>query len=131
MQSATTAAAVGPHLPVRQEWLDRRREEIIEPDLPIVDPHHHLVDRPETGRYLLPQLLADPPAPLGEYLVALAGIAAEADRAADMVEHDLRLGKGARQIDQLAELGVVHPGVEAEAERRETRESFPHAPVHQ
>src|SRR6185437_14637026 len=47
------------HLPVRQEWLDLRREEIIEPDLPIVDPHHHLVDRRETGRYLLPDLLAD------------------------------------------------------------------------
>src|SRR5882757_10167161 len=59
MQSATTAAALSLHLPVRQEWLDRWREEIIEPDLPIVDPHHHLVDRPETGRYLLPQLLAD------------------------------------------------------------------------
>jgi L-fuconolactonase len=51
--------ATSVHLPVRQEWLDRRHEEIIEPDLPIVDPHHHLVDRPETGRYLLPELLAD------------------------------------------------------------------------
>ncbi len=59
MQSAETAAALSLHLPVRQEWLDRRREEIIEPELPIVDPHHHLVDRPESGRYLLPQLLAD------------------------------------------------------------------------
>ena len=59
MQSATPAAALSSHLPVRQEWLDRRREEIIEPDLPIVDPHHHLVDRPETGRYLLSDLLAD------------------------------------------------------------------------
>src|ERR1700726_4738102 len=59
MQSATTAAAPSLHLPVRQEWLDRRREEIIEPDLPIIDPHHHLVERPETGRYLLPELLAD------------------------------------------------------------------------
>jgi len=59
MQSATTAAGLSLHLPVRQEWLDRRREEIIEPDLAIVDPHHHLVDRPETGRYLLPALLAD------------------------------------------------------------------------
>src|SRR5260370_4781288 len=58
MQTASPAAA-SPHLPVRQDWLDRRREEIIEPDLPIVDPHHHLVDRPETGRYLLPELLAD------------------------------------------------------------------------
>jgi predicted TIM-barrel fold metal-dependent hydrolase len=59
MQSQTPAAAIGPHMPVRQDWLDLRREEIIEPDLPIVDPHHHLVDRPETGRYLLPDLLAD------------------------------------------------------------------------
>jgi len=59
MPSASTATAITSHLPVRQDWLDRRREEIIEPDLPIVDPHHHLVDRPETGRYLLPQLLAD------------------------------------------------------------------------
>src|SRR5271157_4414143 len=59
MQSASPGAATSPHLPVRQDWLDRRREEIIEPELPIVDPHHHLVDRPETGRYLLPDLLAD------------------------------------------------------------------------
>src|ERR1700720_3358931 len=59
MPSASIATAVSSHLPVRQDWLDRRREEIIEADLPIVDPHHHLVDRPETGRYLLPQLLAD------------------------------------------------------------------------
>ena len=58
MQSATTGP-VGSHLPVRQEWLDQRHEKIVEPDLPIVDPHHHLVDRPETGQYLLPQLLAD------------------------------------------------------------------------
>jgi L-fuconolactonase len=59
MQTATSGAAISPHLPVRPDWLDRRREEIIEPDLPIVDPHHHLVDRPETGRYLLYDLLAD------------------------------------------------------------------------
>jgi predicted TIM-barrel fold metal-dependent hydrolase len=59
MQSPLPSAAPSPHLPVRPDWLDRRREEIIEPDLPIVDPHHHLVERPETGRYLLPELLAD------------------------------------------------------------------------
>src|SRR5437764_13419203 len=53
------ATAPTPHLPVRPEWLDKRREEILEPDLPIVDPHHHLVDRANTGRYLLPELLAD------------------------------------------------------------------------
>ena len=59
MPTAATGTPISSHLPVRQEWLDRRHEEIIEPDLPIVDPHHHLVDRPETGRYLLPDLLAD------------------------------------------------------------------------
>ena len=34
-----TAQPASPS-PVRQAWLDRRREEIIEPELPIVDPHH-------------------------------------------------------------------------------------------
>src|SRR5215469_14797168 len=59
MQTTAPGAVTSVHLPVRHDWFDRRREEIIEPDLPIVDPHHHLVDRPETGRYLLPDLLAD------------------------------------------------------------------------
>jgi hypothetical protein len=59
MQSMTPGTATSLHLAVRPDWLDRRHEEIIDPDLPIVDPHHHLVERPETGRYLLPDLLAD------------------------------------------------------------------------
>ena len=53
------ATAPTPHPPVRNDWLSLRQEEILEPDLPIVDPHHHLVDRANTGRYLLPELLAD------------------------------------------------------------------------
>jgi hypothetical protein len=28
------------------EWLGKLTEEILEPDLPIVDPHHHLWDHP-------------------------------------------------------------------------------------
>ncbi len=44
--------------PVRPEWLGRWRAEILEPGLPIVDPHHHLWDRPG-WRYLLDELLAD------------------------------------------------------------------------
>jgi L-fuconolactonase len=44
--------------PIRAEWLARRTEDIIEPDLPIIDPHHHLWDRPGY-RYLFPELLAD------------------------------------------------------------------------
>src|SRR5882762_10837487 len=59
MQSADPLTAPSPHLRVRPDWLARREEEILEPDLPIVDPHHHLVDRENTGRYLLPDLLAD------------------------------------------------------------------------
>ena len=39
---------------VRPDWLAKRREAALEPDLPIVDPHHHLIDRPESGTYLLP-----------------------------------------------------------------------------
>jgi predicted TIM-barrel fold metal-dependent hydrolase len=48
----------GNYLPIRQDWLDRRQEPILEPDLPIVDPHHHLWDRPD-WRYLLDDLLRD------------------------------------------------------------------------
>lgn len=52
------AAPAEPHLPVREDWLALGREEILEPGRPIIDPHHHLWDRP-TGRYLFPELLAD------------------------------------------------------------------------
>ena len=79
MQSATTAAGLSLHLPARQEWLDRSREEIIEPDLPIADPHHQLVDRPETGRYLLPELLTDFGA-AGEKAALFAGAATKFKR---------------------------------------------------
>jgi L-fuconolactonase len=48
-----------PFPAVRTAWLDQVREEIIDPDLPIIDPHHHLWhDRP-SGRYMLEELVAD------------------------------------------------------------------------
>ncbi len=40
------------------EWLAQVAEQIIEPDLAICDPHHHLWDHPG-NRYLLDELLAD------------------------------------------------------------------------
>ena len=43
---------------VDEAWLAQYREEIIEPELPIVDPHHHLWNRPGSV-YLFPELLAD------------------------------------------------------------------------
>jgi L-fuconolactonase len=45
-------------LPVVQSWLDKRTEEIIDPALPIIDPHHHLWERPG-WRYLFEDLHAD------------------------------------------------------------------------
>lgn len=47
------------NLPIDGEWLGRGQPEtILEPGLPIIDPHHHLWDRPGF-RYLLPELLQD------------------------------------------------------------------------
>jgi predicted TIM-barrel fold metal-dependent hydrolase len=41
-------------------WLAQRREDVLDPQRPICDPHHHLWDRPSHGeRYLLDELLAD------------------------------------------------------------------------
>ncbi len=41
-------------------WLAKRpAEAALEPDLPIVDPHHHFWDTPHRGHYFLPELLAD------------------------------------------------------------------------
>jgi len=45
-------------VPVRPDWLALRVEEAIEPDLPIIDPHHHLWD-PPGQRYLFDDLMGD------------------------------------------------------------------------
>src|SRR5688500_11645204 len=45
-------------LPVRPDWLAARREEVIEPGMPIVDPHHHLWDMPQCP-FLIEDLAAD------------------------------------------------------------------------
>ncbi len=47
-----------PHLPVRQEWLDQHIEDPISPNIPIIDPHHHLWDV-GFGRYYIEELLED------------------------------------------------------------------------
>jgi predicted TIM-barrel fold metal-dependent hydrolase len=50
--------APNPHFAVRPEWLARHDEPVIEPDLPIVDAHHHLWDRSES-RYFFFDFLND------------------------------------------------------------------------
>src|SRR5258705_2586931 len=42
----------------REDWLALRKEEIIDPARPIVDPHHHLWDR-GGQRYLIEEMAQD------------------------------------------------------------------------
>ena len=51
-------AAPTPMFPVDEPWLALREEAALDPALPIVDPHHHVWDRPG-GRYLFDALLQD------------------------------------------------------------------------
>ena len=48
----------GEYLRVRPDWLAQHVEAVIEPDLPIVDPHHHVWDAPG-WRYMFPDLVED------------------------------------------------------------------------
>jgi L-fuconolactonase len=65
--SSQTPATVSPGYPVRLDWLARNAEPVLEPDLAIVDPHHHLWHRAgavhevgdQSAHYLFPELLAD------------------------------------------------------------------------
>lgn len=41
------------------DWLDLHQEEILDPDLPIVDAHHHLWELPRVPRYLHEELASD------------------------------------------------------------------------
>jgi L-fuconolactonase len=43
---------------VDEEWLALRSEPVLDPELPIIDAHHHLWERPNSV-YMLPQLLTD------------------------------------------------------------------------
>jgi predicted TIM-barrel fold metal-dependent hydrolase len=58
MSTPTGEPQAYPHPHVDDAWLARLREEILDPELPIVDAHHHLWERP-SGRYLLDDLRAD------------------------------------------------------------------------
>src|SRR5260370_33359303 len=55
---ATAPQMPAVQAPVRNDWLAKRTEEILEPELPIIDQHHHLWDKPRYT-YLFPDLLAD------------------------------------------------------------------------
>jgi predicted TIM-barrel fold metal-dependent hydrolase len=50
--------AAGTQLPVRPEWLALQQEEIVDPEMPVIDAHHHLWD-PPGRRYLFDEFLWD------------------------------------------------------------------------
>jgi len=58
MTSQAPPSRLGNVFPPNAEWLAKRHEAALEPDLPIVDPHHHLWERPD-HRYLMQDLLDD------------------------------------------------------------------------
>ncbi len=57
-QNAPSAPPVIPRAEVRPAWLAQHTEAALEPDLAIIDPHHHLSDH-GWGGYLADDLLAD------------------------------------------------------------------------
>lgn len=58
MTSSTSPTDYGRIFPPREDWLARApKETILEPDLPIVDTHHHLWE--ERGRYLIDEIQRD------------------------------------------------------------------------
>jgi len=120
-----------PHFPVREDWLSMAGEEVITPDQPILDAHHHLWERPE-GRYRAEELHEDvisghdvrasifvqcrtgyrldmPPArqPVGEVETILAWCRNQPNYPAAIVAFaDLQLGEGVRPVlDALIEAG--------------------------
>src|SRR5436853_734048 len=58
MASNAPATKSGLYADPRGDWLALRKEEILDPARPIVDPHHHLWDR-GGQRYLIEEFLAD------------------------------------------------------------------------
>ncbi len=56
--SSAAASKSGLYADPREEWLALRKEEIIDPARPIVDPHHHLWDR-DGQRYLIEEMAED------------------------------------------------------------------------
>ena len=52
-----TPSSAGQHVR-KAQWLAQHREEILEPDLPIIDAHHHLWER-HGNRYLLHEFVAE------------------------------------------------------------------------
>jgi predicted TIM-barrel fold metal-dependent hydrolase len=90
MAQVQSAAEAANYLYVRDDWLARRKEPALEPELPIIDPHHHLWDR-DNWRYLLDDLLADTNS--GHNILATVFVQARAMHRADGPEEMKPVGE--------------------------------------
>lgn len=72
------------------DWLAQVQERALDPELPIIDPHHHLWDYPQS-RYLLDELLAD--TGTGHNIVATVFVECGSMYRADGPEHLKPIGE--------------------------------------
>ncbi|MDA0978077.1 MAG: amidohydrolase family protein [Proteobacteria bacterium] len=77
--------------PGSEAWLALVQEDIIEPDLPIVDPHHHLWRHPGLSPYLLENLWADTSS--GHNVVKTVFVECHAEYRKDGPDHERPLGE--------------------------------------
>src|SRR5262249_53535983 len=68
--------------------------------------------------------LDDVALPAGKDLVALAGVEAEPQWPAHVVENDGLLGEGTRESGQVGNLRMIEPGIEAQAEPAQRDETL-------
>lgn len=92
-------------------WLERRREAVLEPPLRIVDPHHHIWERPMPD-YPVPALLADLQA--GHNVVATVYLEAHSHYRSDGPEHLRPVGE-TEYVGSLARQLAQTPGTPAVA----------------
>lgn len=60
LSSTSLLAETTPNWITKPDWLNLTKEAALEPELPIIDPHHHLWDQgPLADRYMLEELIKD------------------------------------------------------------------------
>ena len=94
--------------PGTQEWLDQVVEEIVDPEISIVDPHHHLWPEGRGLRYGLDQLAADTRS--GHRVVATVFVECHAAYRDDGPDHLRPVGETEFVAASAARLAAEYPG---------------------
>ncbi len=100
-------------MPNPAHWLAQAVEDALEPEIPIIDPHHHLWDRPG-DRYLWPDLLAD--LDCGHNIVSTVFVECRAFPRTDGPEALRPVGETEfveRQLAEVAAAGATHTHIAA------------------